>query len=122
MVLKYVAGATLLVLFLLIMAYMYINKIVVGSNTGSLPDGYTLVEANGHAFSTKISGDDQDIPVILLHVFPESSIMWNRLMSDLNKTGYYTVAPDQRGYSFKARPEEIAEYQISHLDNSTSRL
>lgn len=114
-ILKYVAGATLLALFLLIIGYMFINKIVVGSNTGSLPDGYTLVEANGHAFSTKISGDDQDVPVILLHGFPESSVMWNRLMSDLNKIGYYTVAPDQRGYSFKARPEEIAQYQISHL-------
>ena len=96
---------------------MYINKIVVGSNTGTLPTGYRLVEANGYVFSSKISGDNQDIPVILLHGFPESSVMWNRLMSDLNKIGYYTIAPDQRGYSFEARPEEIAQYKIFHLAN-----
>jgi pimeloyl-ACP methyl ester carboxylesterase len=115
MILTYAAGTVLLALFVLIIGYMYINKIVVGSNIGTLPDGYTLVEANGYTFSTKISGNDQDVPVILLHGFPESSVMWNRLMSDLNKIGYYTVAPDQRGYSFKARPEEIAQYQIPHL-------
>ena len=116
-ILKFSAVTTLLILLVLFMGFMYINKIVLGSNTGTLPSGYSLIEANGYAFSTKISGDNQDIPVILLHGFPESSVMWKRLMSDLNKIGYYTVAPDQRGYSFEARPEEIAQYQISHLAN-----
>lgn len=114
-ILKFSAVATLLILLVLLMGFMYINKTVVGSNTGTLPAGYRLVEANGYVLSTKVSGDNQDIPVILLHGFPESSVMWNRLMSDLNKIGYYTVAPDQRGYSFEARPQEIAQYHISHL-------
>ena len=107
----------ILLLLVLLLGFIYMNKIVMGSNVGTLPAGYTLIEANGYAFSTKISGDKQDIPVILLHGFPESSVMWEKLMSDLNKTGYYTVAPDQRGYSYKARPDEISQYQISHLAN-----
>ena len=115
MILKFIAVATLLLLLVLLAGYTYLNKIVIGSNAGTLPTGYKLIEANGYRFSTKISGSNQDVPVILLHGFPESSIMWKRLMLDLNKIGYYTVAPDQRGYSFEARPDEIAQYQISHL-------
>ena len=97
------------------MGIIYVNKVAVGSGGGTIPSGYRLIEANGYTFSTKISGNNQDTPVILLHGFPESSVMWKRLMSDLNKIGYYTIAPDQRGYSFAARPKEINQYQISHL-------
>lgn len=110
-----IAVTTLVISLSLWAAYTYINKIGVGSNTGSLPAGYELVVANGYQFSTKISGNKEDVPVILLHGFPESSIMWKRFSADLNKIGYYTVAPDQRGYSFKARPEAIEQYQITHL-------
>ena len=114
-ILKFSAVSALLLLITLLLGYSYINNIVVGSNKGTLPGGYSLVEANGYTFSTKISGNNQDIPVILLHGFPESSVMWKRLMSDLNKIGYYTIAPDQRGYSYKARPDETDQYHISHL-------
>ncbi|MCW5517957.1 alpha/beta fold hydrolase [Muriicola sp. Z0-33] len=114
-ILKISAVSALLLLLGLLLGFIYMNKIVKGSNAGTLPPGYSLIEANGYAFSTKISGDKQDIPVILLHGFPESSVIWKKLMSDLNTTGYYTIAPDQRGYSYKARPDEIAEYQIAHL-------
>ena len=94
MILKFIAVATLLLLLVLLAGFTYLNKIVIGSNAGTLPTGYKLIEANGYRFSTKISGSNQDVPVILLHGFPESSIMWKRLILDLNKIGYYTVAPD----------------------------
>lgn len=116
-ILKISAITTLALLLTLLLGFIYINKIVLGSNVGELPAGYRLIEANGYAFSTKISGDKEDIPVILLHGFPESSVMWEKLMPDLNEIGYYTVAPDQRGYSYKARPDETSQYQISHLVN-----
>lgn len=113
-----ITGIISLFLFLvIIIAIIYANRIAVGSVEGSMPNGYRAVKANGHTFSTQISGDSQGVPVILLHGFPESSVMWKRLMSDLNEIGYYTVAPDQRGYSFGARPQEINQYQISHLVN-----
>lgn len=104
-----------LLLIALIGGIIYVNKVAVGSGKGSMPIGYKLIEANGYSFSTKIGGNSQDIPIVLLHGFPESSVMWDRLMSDLNRTGYYTIAPDQRGYSYAARPKEIDEYQIAHL-------
>jgi pimeloyl-ACP methyl ester carboxylesterase len=111
-----IAGGIVIFLFVLLLAgAVYINKVAVGSGTGTLPEGYKLVEANGYKFSCKISGNENDIPVILLHGFPESSAMWKRLTTDLNKTGYYTIAPDQRGYSFAARPNELKEYEINSL-------
>ena len=52
--------------------------------------------------------------VILLHGFPETSYMWIRLMDLLVKKGYRVIAPDQRGYSPKARPTLIKEYTLKH--------
>jgi len=108
---------TILLLLILFAGGFYINKIAIGSGIGLLPEGYQIVEANGHQFSIKLDGDDNNIPVILLHGFPETSVMWNRLSKDLNNNGYYTIAPDQRGYSYGARPLETNEYQISHLSD-----
>ena len=36
--------------------------------------------------------------VLLLHGFPELAYSWRRIMLPLAATGYYVVAPDQRGY------------------------
>ena len=52
--------------------------------------------------------------VILLHGFPETSYMWISLMDLLVKKGYRVIAPDQRGYSPKARPTLIKEYTLKH--------
>ncbi len=107
-----IAAILLIVLFI---GLFYINRIATGTKQGTTPQGYRLIEANGYSFAVKLSGNEQDTPVILLHGFPESSRMWNKLMSELNQGGYYTIAPDQRGYSYTARPKEISKYQITHL-------
>lgn len=114
-ILKYLAIVVGVILLLAIGGYLYVDQVATGSGEGILPEGYSLIEANGMAFSTKISGDEKDVPVILLHGFPETAAMWERLMSDLNKEGYYTIAPNQRGYSFGARPSEIDQYEVPHL-------
>ena len=108
----------IIVVLLLIVAaigFMYVTNIGKGSKAGVSPAGYSMVEANGYTFSTKISGDKNGTPVILLHGFPESSAIWKELIVDLNAKGYYTIAPDQRGYSHQARPEDVSEYHIDHL-------
>lgn len=48
--------------------------------------------------------------VILLHGFPESSIIWEPLMQKLADKGYRCLAPNQRGYSDGARPEGMENY------------
>jgi pimeloyl-ACP methyl ester carboxylesterase len=53
--------------------------------------------------------------VLLLHGFPESSAEWRHVMPELAATGYYAVAPNQRGYSLGARPVGVASYHVTQL-------
>lgn len=66
-------------------------------------------------FECRISGDPQNEPVLLLHGFPESSIMYEALMKTLNSEGFYCVAPNLRGYSKGARPHGRKNYTIEKL-------
>jgi pimeloyl-ACP methyl ester carboxylesterase len=53
--------------------------------------------------------------VLLLHGFPQTSWEWRSQLRALGDAGYRAVAPDQRGYSSRARPEGIDSYHVQHL-------
>jgi pimeloyl-ACP methyl ester carboxylesterase len=72
------------------------------------------IEANGWRFHCREAGGSGE-PVILLHGFPETSRMWEPLMATLAAEGYRCVAPDQRGYSPGARPQEADAYRYADL-------
>ena len=72
-------------------------------------------EVNGLTFKCRVAGNPADEPVILLHGWPETSHMWTKLMEKLSSEGYYCIAPDQRGFSPKARPEKVKDYEIGAL-------
>ncbi|MCD0453307.1 alpha/beta fold hydrolase [Actinocorallia sp. API 0066] len=57
---------------------------------------------------------DGDV-VVLLHGFPQTSSSWDRLAPLLHAAGYRTLAPDQRGYSPRARPRGRFAYRLSEL-------
>lgn len=73
------------------------------------------IEANGFIFKCRVAGNPADKPVILLHGWPETSIMWAQLMEQLSAQGFYCTAPDQRGFSPQARPEKVKAYAIEFL-------
>jgi pimeloyl-ACP methyl ester carboxylesterase len=73
------------------------------------------VTFNGMTFNCRFAGDANGTPVILLHGWPETSHMWIPLMEKLAADGYYCMAPDQRGFSPKARPKETKAYDIREL-------
>jgi pimeloyl-ACP methyl ester carboxylesterase len=52
---------------------------------------------------------------VLLHGFPQTSWSYRRQLSALGAAGYRAVAPDQRGYSPRARPVEVDAYRSSEL-------
>lgn len=72
-------------------------------------------EVSGLTFKCRVAGDPSNEPVILLHGWPETSHMWVRLMEKLSAEGYYCLAPDQRGFSPQARPENVKDYDIRLL-------
>lgn len=66
-------------------------------------------------FDCRVQGDQKNDLVILLHGFPETSIMWSRLMIKLSSLGFYCIAPDMRGYSKNACPKGVQHYTIEKL-------
>jgi len=53
--------------------------------------------------------------VLLLHGFPQTSAAWRSQLVALGGAGYRVVAPDQRGYSPRARPVGAEWYKARHL-------
>jgi pimeloyl-ACP methyl ester carboxylesterase len=72
------------------------------------------ITTRGFTFDVVESGADGE-PVLLLHGFPETSLMWSVLMPVLSANGYHCLAPDQRGYSPGARPTEMDAYRYEEL-------
>ena len=52
---------------------------------------------------------------MLLHGFPQSSYEWRAQLRALGAAGYRAIAPDQRGYSPRARPIGVDHYRAEHL-------
>ena len=53
--------------------------------------------------------------VLALHGFPQSARSWRAVGERLAAAGVRVVAPDQRGYSPRARPEGVEPYRMTHL-------
>ncbi len=64
---------------------------------------------------------DGDV-VVLLHGFPERASCWRLVAPLLHAQGYRTLAPDQRGYSPRARPPRRRDYTTTHLADDVAAL
>ena len=91
--------------------------------TAALPEfgaattaGLVRIPVGDFRFRARIAGFDRPGPgVILLHGFPETSIMWEPLIERAAAAGFRVVAFDQRGYSPGARPAGTGNYTVSFL-------
>jgi pimeloyl-ACP methyl ester carboxylesterase len=82
-----------------------------------MDDGIERIEipAAGFIFDAVAAGPADGEPVLLLHGFPQSSHEWRAQLGALAGAGYRAVAPDQRGYSPRARPVGVEHYRAEHL-------
>jgi pimeloyl-ACP methyl ester carboxylesterase len=90
-----------------------------------LPDvPHTLreVRANGLVFNVWEAGPADGEAVLLLHGFPQTSHEWRALVPALVAHGYRVIAPDQRGYSPKARPTRDEDYAVIYMANDAVAL
>ncbi|MEP3210183.1 MAG: alpha/beta hydrolase [Maribacter sp.] len=128
---KYVKWAIVItvVVLLLVPCYRYFGSIdwsrKHSTRIAALPllqakddTGEFRLPAGDFEYFARVAGlQNQGPAVILLHGFPESSIMWADLLKEAAKEGYRVVAFDQRGYSPGARPKGKEHYQIDVLTN-----
>ena len=75
----------------------------------------TTLRVDDFIFDGLTSGPVDGIPVMLLHGFPSTAYQWRSQLVTLGDAGYRVFAPNQRGYSSKARPEEAENYTYNLL-------
>jgi pimeloyl-ACP methyl ester carboxylesterase len=81
-----------------------------------ISQGLVQIRARGLSFRARVAGLDREGPaLLLLHGFPETSIMWQPLMEVAARAGLRVVAFDQRGYSPLARPTDVEAYRLPEL-------
>jgi len=122
-----IGSLLLLALLLIISGFLYFSAIDWSkkhtTRVNALPlfnttaeKGEYRLKANDLEFLIRVAGMQNTGPaVILLHGFPESSLMWNPLLEKAANEGYRVLAFDQRGYSPNARPTQVEAYQIDQL-------
>ncbi len=82
----------------------------------SCPINVIEKEVNDVILNVRTAGLENEGDFILfLHGFPESSLMWEKALVHMAEKGYRCVAPDQRGYSPKARFADITNYRIKNI-------
>jgi pimeloyl-ACP methyl ester carboxylesterase len=72
----------------------------------------TEIPVGDFVFDARAAGPADGELVLLLHGFPETSYEWRHQLRALGEAGYRAVAPDQRGYSPRARPDGVDAYGI----------
>ncbi len=60
--------------------------------------------------------------VLLAHGFPELAYSWRHQIQPLAAAGYRVIVPDQRGYGGSSRPDEITDYDITHLTDDLAGI
>lgn len=76
-----------------------------------------VLAVNGLHFDALAAGAATAPLVLLLHGFPQFADSWAPLVRLLAASGFRAVAVDQRGYSPAARPSQVDQYHLTHLDS-----
>ena len=75
-------------------------------------DGFTF---DVREWAPAARADEPRDTVVALHGFPQTSAAWTQVATRLADAGVRTLAPDQRGYSPGARPQDRSAYRMHHL-------
>ena len=87
------------------------------------PEGQVQIPIDDMIFRARIAGMDNSGPnLILLHGFPETSVMWEPLIDRAAAQGYRVIAYDQRGFSPGARPLPVASYSSAHYTDDLLKI
>src|SRR5215469_3660042 len=76
-------------------------------------DDMGRVEVDGVGIEYDVFGDGH--PVLLLHGFPDSGLLWRHQVPALAGAGFRVIVPDLRGYGRSGKPEAVEAYSIPLL-------
>jgi pimeloyl-ACP methyl ester carboxylesterase len=86
------------------------------------PDRLTEYANDDLVFDVRDEGPIDGTPVVLLHGFPQRATSWDDVVPHLHERGARTFAPDQRGYSPRARPRRRRDYKVPALVSDVHAL
>ena len=70
---------------------------------------------DGLTFDVRDTGPLDGPVLVALHGFPQTSACWHAVTPHLTDAGVRVLAPDQRGYSPRARPAGVSAYALPAL-------
>jgi pimeloyl-ACP methyl ester carboxylesterase len=71
------------------------------------------IEANGLGF--EVADEGGGTPVVLLHGFPDTNVVWRHQVAALTAAGFRTIAPDMRGRGGSDRPPDVVDYALRNI-------
>ena len=75
------------------------------------PEHSWFTTVNGARIHYQEAGDEQAPPILLIHGFISSTLIWDEVFLPLAAAGFRVVAPDLPGYGYSDKPRS-AEYTI----------
>jgi pimeloyl-ACP methyl ester carboxylesterase len=73
-----------------------------------------VVADGGVALEVAVEGPVGGPPVLLIHGWPDSHVLWRDQVRRLTAEGYRTIAPDLRGFGGSDMPADVDSYQVGH--------
>jgi pimeloyl-ACP methyl ester carboxylesterase len=80
------------------------------------PKGASRMVSSGSVrlYVEEYVGDQRhETPVLLIHGFPDSGVLWQPQITALVAAGFRVIVPDSRGFGRSDRPAEVKDYLIS---------
>src|SRR4051794_35624828 len=69
---------------------------------------------NNNGVELAFSDSGAGTPPLLIHGYPDSSVLWRHQIDPLSQAGLRVIAPDLRGFGESGKPEAVDDYAIGH--------
>lgn len=85
------------------------------------PEYSWFTHVDGVRIHYQEAGDENAPPIILIHGFISSNLLWSHILLPLANAGFRVIAPDLPGYGYSDKPRD-ARYTIDEQARAIQRL
>jgi pimeloyl-ACP methyl ester carboxylesterase len=78
-----------------------------------MKETFMQLSVNGLRMHVMSAGEGP--PVLFLHGFPDTHVVWRKQVAPLVEAGYRVIAPDLRGYGQTDAPSTVSAYRLEHI-------